>query len=326
MALRPPQSERKGLWTTAQVTVTVQFLRPTRVNEAPPHTPSARQEPPRTPTRTEGWVNERVTGKLYVRTEPAVSSPVLIELAPGNVLIVLEELEGESYSDDRKDWCRIDYSGQQGFVPAYYIDIQRQPKWLTRWDRALAQVSNTGASASTTRQHLLPEEVQSSHRMAEADLQQVKAIAGRFCTAAAKFGVPAAVLAALASRESRCGKALSSDGWGDNHHAFGIMQIDKRFHELAGEPDPTSLAHIQQAAAIFFKGLEALHKRHPDWEDPDILKGAAAAYNAGVKAVARTRKERTDTAITGKDYGADVMARAQYYARHAELSVFRIEG
>jgi hypothetical protein len=109
----------------------------------------------------------------------------------------------------------------------------------------------------------------------------VKAIADRFCTAATKFGVPAAVVAAIASRESRCGNSLHN-GWGDNGNGFGVMQVDKNYHQPQGIPDPKSLEHIQQATGIFADCLEQVEQKHPDWEDPYILKGAAVAYNAGI--------------------------------------------
>lgn len=285
---------------------------------------SAGQEPPQTPSSVDGQVNHRVTNQLHVRAAASVSSPTVIELAPGDVFKVLEEVQGETYEFGRTDWCKIEHDGKQGFAAAFYIDIQSQPKPLTRWDQALPQVPTAGASAVTAKQDGLPPGVQSSRNMAQADLQKIKTIADHFCTAATKFGVPAAVLAAIASRESRAGKVLSSDGWGDNHNAFGIMQVDKRFHQPEGQPDPGSLAHIEQATGIFVDFLEGVQKKHPDWEDPYILKGAAVAYNAGLNTV--QTKEGMDTGTTGNDYGSDVMARAQYYANHSELAVFKTEG
>jgi hypothetical protein len=283
----------------------------------------AGQAPPQTPTIVDGRVNHRVTNKLRVRAEASVSSAISFELAPGTTFKVLEEVQGESYDFGRTDWCKIEHDGRQGFAAAYYIDIQSQPKPQTRWDRALPQAPTVGASAETAWQDHLPPGVQSSRDMAQADLQRVKAIADLFCTAAAKFGVPAAVLAAVASRESRCGKVLSSTGWGDKDNAFGIMQVDKRFHKPAGQPDPGSREHIEQATGIFVDYLEGVQKKHPDWEDPYLLKGAAVAYNAGVKTV--QTKDGMDIGTTGNDYGSDVMARAQYYANHSELAVFRTE-
>lgn len=40
------------------------------------------------------------------------------------------------------------------------------------------------------------------------------------------IGIPPAVIAAIASRESRGGKLLNkTNGWGDDHNAYGIMQV-----------------------------------------------------------------------------------------------------
>lgn len=42
------------------------------------------------------------------------------------------------------------------------------------------------------------------------------------------IGIHPAVIAGLASRESRAGKLLySTNGWGDHHNAYGIMQVKK---------------------------------------------------------------------------------------------------
>jgi len=68
----------------------------------------------------------------------------------------------------------------------------------------LKQVPTTAASAITARQDGL----QASQKMADKDLPQVKQYAERFHSAAAKYGIPSALLAAIASRESRCGKVL----------------------------------------------------------------------------------------------------------------------
>ncbi|MGO9314536.1 MAG: peptidoglycan DD-metalloendopeptidase family protein [Syntrophobacteraceae bacterium] len=268
----------------------------------------------------EGLVNHRLTSKLQVRSQASVSSPVIVELAPMTVFKVLEEVSGEPYDWGRTDWCKIEYNGQQGFAAAYYVDVNNEPTPFSHWDQALLIVLTTGASSVTAKQDGLAPGVQASRSMAETDLPRVKAIADRFCTASAKCGVPAAVLAAIASRESRCGKSLKS-GWGDSENAFGIMQVDKRAHQPEGLHDPASLEHIEQAAGIFAKNLGDIQNEHPDWEDPFILKGAAVAYNAGPSTV--KTKDGMDIGTTGNDYGSDVMARAQYYASHSELGIFR---
>ena len=196
---------------------------------------------------------------------------------------------------------------------------EHQP--MDRWTAALLEVDTNGASATTAAQDSLAPGVGASRTMAATDLPRVVAIADRFVDVAAKFGLPAAMLAALASRESRCGKVLQ-DGWGDHGNAFGILQIDRRHHErIEGQPDPASVAHIEQAAGIIDDYLQQVMRKHPDWRDADLLKGAAVAYNAGVGNVQTVA--RMDLGTTGDDYGSDVIARAQYYFQHPELSAFR---
>jgi soluble lytic murein transglycosylase-like protein len=163
--------------------------------------------------------------------------------------------------------------------------------------------------------------------MAQTDLDRVKAITNVLCTAANKFGVPAALIAALASRESRCGNVLTPQGWGDNDNAFGILQVDKRFHapegtvDSTGKPTPTSLEHIEQATDIFVEYLNQIEKDHAAWEDEFLLKGALVAYNAGVSTV--QTKNGMDIGTTGDDFGSDVIARAKFYLNHVDLPMFR---
>ena len=100
------------------------------------------------------------------------------------------------------------------------------------------------------------------------------------------------------------------------------MQIDKRYHTVPDPSDPASIAHIEQAADIVCTNLEVLTQKHSDWEKIYLLKGAVTAYNAGTGNI-RTI-EKMDEGSTGDDYGADVIARAQFYQQHAELAIFRL--
>jgi hypothetical protein len=76
--------------------------------------------------------------------------------------------------------------------------------------------------------------------MAETDLRRVRPLIEKFNAAGLKADLPPALLAAIASRESRCGNVLDPHGFGDGKYAFGIMQVDKRSHNLEGLPDPRS--------------------------------------------------------------------------------------
>jgi hypothetical protein len=184
-----------------------------------------------------------------------------------------------------------------------------------RWNQALAKAPTTGASALTAQQDHLPPGVDSSHRMAQTDLPRVLAIADVLRQVGSQFDVPAAIIAGLASRESRCGAVLDAGGFGDQGHAFGILQVDRRFHALLGvDQGPSSRAHVEQAVGILATFRDQVRARHPDWGDEFVLKGAAVAYNSGVGNV--QTKPGMDQGTTGGDYGSDVIARAQFYARH----------
>lgn len=175
----------------------------------------------------------------------------------------------------------------------------------------LSEYIPTGASDRTSKGSEL-QGVEFSRMVAEKDGRRVLAIADRFMQASHDFDLPPALLAAIASRESRIGLLLDRDGWGDFGNAFGIMQIDKRHHIVLGRPDPRSVLHIQQAADILQAYFVRIKKIHPQWPMVRQLQGAVAAYNVGVKNV-RTLAGM-DRGTTHDDYSNDVWARAQYFA------------
>jgi hypothetical protein len=183
----------------------------------------------------------------------------------------------------------------------------------SRWNLALAQAPTSGASGKTAAANGYQAGIEASFKMAEKDWPLVQPLMPKFICAGEMFNVPASVLAGIASRESHAGSVL--DGcWGDNGNGFGIMQVDKRYHQLEGPlDDPASQEHIKQAARIFASYLQQVEQKHSAWEDAYILKGAAAAYNFGVDNV--QTKAGIDRGTTGDDYGSDVLARAQFYAR-----------
>lgn len=182
-----------------------------------------------------------------------------------------------------------------------------------RWDIALANAPTTGASARTAGQDRLPQGIASSKKMAENDWPRIKPFIDRFYPVAVKFDLPPALIAAIASRESRAGAALTAGGLGDHGNAFGIMQVDKRYHKQAGKGgDPASQAHLEQGAKILADYRQQLINKHRNWEDTYILKGAVAAYNSGVSNI--QTKQGIDRGTTGDDYGSDVIARAHFYA------------
>ena len=179
------------------------------------------------------------------------------------------------------------------------------------WHSAIAACETRGASDQTARQDGLTGGIAASRCMAATDWERCYSILDVFEDASVETEAPVELLMALASRESRCGAALDAGGWGDNKHAFGILQIDKRHHMIRSTEDPYGPEHVTQAANILMRYLRTVQHDHPDWSTSNQIKGACVAYNSGTHNVQTV--ERMNLGTTGNDYGDDVIARAQYY-------------
>lgn len=188
---------------------------------------------------------------------------------------------------------------------AFKADVEVSPvksSIKSRWLYALKNCNTNGCSAS--------------HEIARRDWQKISPdILTRIKNAAKKYDIPPAIALALASRETHFGTILglgdNKPGWGDHNNGFGIMQVDRRYHEVAGTHDPFSTEHIEQALGIFNQYRDRLLKIHPNWSDSNILKGTCVAYNSGVDNVRSISGMNIGT--THNDYGDDVIARAQYF-------------
>ena len=184
-------------------------------------------------------------------------------------------------------------------------------------NEVLRQLHPKGASIKTSEGYQLTG-VDYSDWVAAKDSENIGAyIAKRFVEAGAAYHIPPALLAAIASRESRMGKYLTPGGWGDrqpdgSYAAFGIMQIDKRSHPIPADADPFGLDHIRQAAEIINNIWRQIAAKHSDWTFAQQLMGAIAGYNEGVRNV-RTLAGMDD-GTTHDDYADDVVRRAQYLA------------
>jgi membrane-bound lytic murein transglycosylase MltF len=142
----------------------------------------------------------------------------------------------------------------------------------------------------------------------EDDIPELDRLHARFERAGKTYGVPPEILAAIASRESRVGQHLNKEGYDPEKKAYGVMQIDERYHKRRGRT-PDSQAHINQAAEILSKNKKEIDKRFPKWTEEQRMRGAVAAYNMGTGNV-RTWNN-LDVGTTGGDYSKDVMLRAR---------------
>ncbi|XP_040192288.1 lysozyme g-like [Rana temporaria] len=154
--------------------------------------------------------------------------------------------------------------------------------------------------------------IPASEKLAKSDLQSVKSYKEKIKSVSRKTGVDPAIIAGIMSRESRAGNYLDCNKWGDNGNAFGLMQVDKRWHTPRGAWN--SEEHILQATEILIYMLGAIKKKIPSWPTSHVMKGALSAYNKGPDSVKSF--DSTDCRTTGKDYANDVVARAKFYKRN----------
>ena len=123
--------------------------------------------------------------------------------------------------------------------------------------------------------------------------------------------LPRALLLAVASRETNC-----RDVVGDFGHGRGVFQIDDRFHhewlaehgsDRPGRTPPVADA-AELAGTLLADALAVAHNH--ELAGDRATKFAASAYNAGLGgALAGLERGNSDLETTGRDYGADVVAR-----------------
>src|SRR5258706_4279347 len=120
------------------------------------------------------------------------------------------------------------------------------------------------ASVKTARQDHWPGGVASSETMANTDRNRVMAHKEKFKVAALDHNLPPALLAAIASRESR-GGAVLKNGFGDGGHGFGIMQVDDRNpFPVQHDGRPPGQPHINPATQIPANKLAPVKQSLPD--------------------------------------------------------------
>lgn len=261
-----------------------------------------------------GRVNSNIQTQLNLRESPFLSGRVIAGLSVGTTFKILDKETGAEYpagETTRNDWLEIEYNNQKGFVAAFYVDLEKNE---TNPNAILFTYESTGASDRTANQDGLPARqikgVKASETMAQTDRERVMNHKEKFKEAAQDFNLPPALLAAIASRESRVGNVLDVNGWGDGGNAFGIMQVDRRFHRVEIEGGSAGQKHIDQATAILKDKLEEVERQFNNLSESAQLQTAISRYNGGRGFAAPD----SDRGTTGGDYMNDVWARGRYYA------------
>lgn len=187
---------------------------------------------------------------------------------------------------------------------------------LEKWELALEEAAknSSGASARTAKQDRLQPGRAASERMASTDWPRIECELYPIRCAAERHVLPVGLVCAIISRESRGGAALDSKGWGDHGNGWGVMQVDKRHHNVTGldvQRGPWHCEHLAYACSVLSLYRREMINRFPQWPVWAQLKGAVAAYNFGPRNV-RTI-ERMDINTTGNDYSSDVCVRARWF-------------
>ncbi|XP_071400436.1 lysozyme g-like [Centroberyx affinis] len=129
-----------------------------------------------------------------------------------------------------------------------------------------------------------------------------------------KLGVHPALIAAIISRQSRAGKMLRTDGYGQyDPNCYGLMQVNKAYHAVKG--DPFTEEHVDEGTTVLIQAIKTMCRMKPQWSKEQQLKGGLAAYIAGPERVTDLPYEELDRRTPFADFANDVVARAQWFAR-----------
>ncbi len=140
---------------------------------------------------------------------------------------------------------------------------------------------------------------------------------------AARYDIPASVIAGIGSRESHWGLALTPPGpagTGDKGHGRGLMQIDDRWHvnfiQSGKWTDPTE--NIIYGCAVLKNSMALFEKRLGWTKSLRLLQAGIAGYNCGPSRTLQAYQDGQDIDFytTGRDYSRNVLERAGWFQLH----------
>jgi hypothetical protein len=246
-------------------------------------------------------------GKGYVkgnsigfRTGAGSSASLVGDLGKNTKLNIVEKVTGERYSANGvgyDQWYKVkaNVGGREqiGYVAAYYVDAG---------DNGGKYPSALNPSST----------LYSSHLSAAAPYKTAVTRA-----AASYSWLKPSILAAIGSRESGWGIFLDANDTGDGGHGRGIMQIDDRYHQtfINSQDWRNPGVNIKYAVDNVLSEYYNQLSRKTNLQGFDLLRGAIAAYNAGVGGVMDALNDGLDVDgyTTGGDYSWDVIQRAGWF-------------
>ncbi|NEQ96325.1 MAG: SH3 domain-containing protein [Cyanothece sp. SIO2G6] len=265
---------------------------------------------------TNGLISSKVwitaDDKIAVRNNKDISGLELGRLTPGTPVNILGEATGGRYLNSFDLWYNIevDLNGttQTGYVAAYYVE---RPDFDGTFGTAISKNSSAYAGHLDEAINARLDPKNSSYK------PLIEAAASRYDWLAPS------VVAGIGSRESAWGRFLSPtgpSGTGDGGHGRGLMQIDDRYHPsfinsgLWTDAKSNINYAIDNVLSQSYDYLDA----NTNLEGKDLLRGAIAAYNAGLSSVTLALSQGLDIDYytTGQDYSWDVLNRAGWFQSH----------
>lgn len=153
----------------------------------------------------------------------------------------------------------------------------------------------------------------------ERDLQRVLPYRDIVAAACAAFVYDPYLLAGIGLRESGFGWAPGyhpkgkPDGLGDGGHAFGLFQIDKRYHAsfLALPESQEPINQAGYACALLHDARLYLLRAKLPLTEAKLMEGTLCCYNANERHVLRQLAQGLDPndVTTDKNYGRWVIAK-----------------
>ncbi len=150
-----------------------------------------------------------------------------------------------------------------------------------------------------------------------------------------KYGVPPALIAGIASRESEMGRTTKQSGkyagWGDfrngEYNGFGIIQVDKYKAPIPGLPkilqeacgkkplDQYAEESIEWGVQSFLTKLKEVKENNPQLSEANQIATAMSKYNGGYKNP-KVVYPKNDLKTTGHDYANDALVRTRWFANN----------
>ncbi|XP_070174181.1 lysozyme g-like [Littorina saxatilis] len=242
------------------------------------------------------------TQTLHVRSGAGTTHGIIGSASPGTCM----PHNGQKASGNGYTWLHVEFNGHNGWAASNWLRV------------GPCTSSHGGTSCFGNVNHLHPTGkhsggVAGSNSDVDARMRELNGLKSCIDQVAKSNCIEAALIGAVASRETNGGASLTASGVGIwDHNGYGIMQCDLHTSGLpCKDCAPRSCCHIEMLVhRKIVPDIHAMKAKFPSWSIEQQVQAAIAAYNTG-----RSRVHgfsNIDAYTTGHDYSNDVIARAQH--------------